>query len=80
MDQLVEETKGEIPSTISLLDTIKVPRNMALITDRLPKANYNSNNQGLKRINSVPSRIGQLSGLHKNHQGDRESLMSARPS
>jgi hypothetical protein len=40
MDSLVEEIKE---SSIALLDTIKVPRNLGLISERLPKANYNSN-------------------------------------
>jgi hypothetical protein len=40
MDQLTEEVKE---SPIYLLDTIKVPRNLGLISERLPKANYNSN-------------------------------------
>lgn len=55
MDSLVEEQKE---SSLSLLDTIKVPRNLGLITERLPKANYNSSNPILQRNSSVPSRIG----------------------
>jgi hypothetical protein len=55
MDQLEEQK--EISQNVSLLDTIKVPRNLGLITERLPKANYNSN-PTLKRNSSVPSRIG----------------------
>jgi len=49
---MVEEFKE------GLLDTIKVPRNLGQITDRLPKANYNSNPSILKRNSSEPSRIG----------------------
>lgn len=60
----MEEQKEGGPTSVSLLDTIKVPRNLGLITERLPKANYNSN-PILKRNSSVPSRIGQLSGLSK---------------
>ena len=44
MDSLAEEVKE---STVSLLDTIKVPRNLGLISERLPKANYNSNPSSL---------------------------------
>jgi hypothetical protein len=40
MDQLVEEIKE---NGIQLLDTIKVPRNLGMISERLPKPNYNSN-------------------------------------
>lgn len=69
----MEESKEPVvASSVSLLDTIKVPRNLGLITERLPKANYNSN-PTLKRNSSVPSRIGQLTK-------DRDSLLSARPS
>ena len=57
MDSLVEETKERI-GTASLLETIKVPRNLGLITERLPKANYNSGGPTLNRNASVPSRIG----------------------
>lgn len=78
MDSLVEEIKE---SSIALLDTIKVPRNLGLISERLPKANYNSNpNPVLQRNSSQPSRIGQISGLSKIVEKDRESLQSARPS
>lgn len=53
MDALVEETKE---SSMNLLDTIKVPRGgLQLITERLPKANYQ---RTLRRNSSVPSRIG----------------------
>ena len=38
------------------MDTIKVPRNLGQITDRLPKANYNP--IALKRNSSEPNRIG----------------------
>jgi hypothetical protein len=41
-----------------LLNTIKVPRNLGQITERLPKPQYNSENSGLKRNSSEPSRIG----------------------
>lgn len=38
MDSLAEEIKD-----CGLLGTIKVPRNLGQITERLPKAKYNSN-------------------------------------
>jgi hypothetical protein len=41
-----------------LLNTIKVPRNLGQITERLPKPQYNSENSGMKRNSSEPSRIG----------------------
>lgn len=70
MDQLVEEIKE---NSISLLDTIKVPRNLGMISERLPKPNYNSN-PVLQRNASQPSRIGQISGLAKQAEKDREVL------
>jgi hypothetical protein len=72
MDSLVEEVKE---SSLSLLDTIKVPRNLGQITDRLPKANYHSSQ--LQRNYSVPSRLGQISSSLQKQRGD---LQSARPS
>ena len=69
MEAMIEESKE------CLLDTIKVPRNLGQITDRLPKANYNSNHL-LKRNSSEPSRIG-CNGLRNNL---RDNLQSAKPS
>lgn len=68
LDLLIEESKE------GLIGTIKVPRNLGQITERLPKPQYNSNPpQQLKRNSSEPGRIGQpLNNL-------RENLNSARP-
>ena len=43
---------------MELLSTIKLPKNMKLLTDRLPKANYQSNYSGGdtdKQLTDVPS-------------------------
>jgi len=64
MDSLIEECKE------GLIGTIKVPRNLGQITERLPKPQYNSNPVGaLKRNSSEPGRIGNPiggSGLREN--------------
>ena len=54
MDSILSPDEEE--KDISLLDTIKVPRNLGLITERLPKPNYNSN-PVIKRNGSVGSRL-----------------------
>ena len=69
MESLFEECKD-----VGLLGTIKVPRNMGQITERLPKAKYNIPSQ-LKRNSSEPSRIGQIAA-----NGLRDQLQSAKPS
>jgi hypothetical protein len=52
LEDAVEESKE------GLLGTIKVPRNLGQITDRLPKANYDD--RKMKRISSEPGRIGAI--------------------
>lgn len=37
-----ERPPGEIHENADLLNTIKVPKNLSLLTERLPKANYES--------------------------------------
>lgn len=74
MDALVEETKE---SSMNLLDTIIVPRGgLQLITPRLPKANYKV--PTLHRNASVPSRIGQISGLSNKHSSEPEKIQEDR--
>lgn len=52
IDSLNEENKDQ-----GLLNTIKVPRNLGQITERLPKPTYESK---LKRNISEPHRIGNI--------------------
>ena len=68
MESFNEENKE------GLLNTIKVPRNLGQITERLPKPQYNSENSALKRNSSEPSRIGQIA-----QNNLRENLQSAKP-
>eukprot|EP00347_Sterkiella_histriomuscorum_P005661 403355743 len=68
MESIIEESKE------GLIGTIKVPRNLGQITERLPKPQYNSNPVQLKRNSSEPGRIGQPLGAI------RENLQSAKPS
>lgn len=69
MESILEECKD-----IGLLGTIKVPRNMGQITERLPKPKYGNPLQ-LKRNSSEPGRIGQIPS-----NGLRDQLQSAKPS
>lgn len=47
-----------------LLNTIVVPRNLGQITERLPKAKYNSEQPILKRNSSEPSRLGVIAATN----------------
>ena len=69
--EMIEESKE------GLLGTIKVPRNLGQITERLPKPQYNSEQPYLKRNSSEPNRIGLLGGV--NQPNPRSDLQSAKP-
>ena len=73
---------------MELLSTIKLPKNMKLLTDRLPKANYSSNQQSSgegtssiiinheKQLSDVPS---SKSLLKEANGGNTGKTRSRRP-
>lgn len=54
-----------------LLQTIKIPKNLLFLTDRLPQANYEKNNVNMKNKEDVHKKIDKIEKIEKER---RESL------
>ena len=71
-EHLVEDE--DLPEGEALLNTIKVPRNLRHLTERLPKSNYINASQppGKRTLPQVP---GQLSNMNASRPEDPQSIL-----